>query len=161
MTVTINLKLPAKNLRNLKFPIFIPFISSFKQKVIGANGQPIKGLFCAGEVMGGVHGNNRLGGNSLLDCVVYGRVAGKACSDYMLGSRQKATDLKVLSGGGITGGGTEKSKLSGGSYEDAPGNPSAKPAAAAAPPKTDAPVFVIEPEEPKPKGKRFFIWFVI
>jgi len=27
--------------------------------------------------MGGVHGKNRLGGNSLLDCVVYGRVAGR------------------------------------------------------------------------------------
>ena len=30
------------------------------------------------EIAGGVHGNNRLGGNSLLDCVVFGRVAGKA-----------------------------------------------------------------------------------
>merc|ERR1712196_70795 len=33
-----------------------------------------------GEIPGGVHGNNRLGGNSLLDCVVFGRVAGKAAS---------------------------------------------------------------------------------
>jgi len=37
----------------------------------------VKGLYAAGEVMGGVHGTNRLGGNSLLDCVVYGRVAGR------------------------------------------------------------------------------------
>merc|ERR1712134_244535 len=37
------------------------------------NGQGIKGLYAAGEVAGGVHGNNRLGGNSLLDCVVFGR----------------------------------------------------------------------------------------
>ena len=36
----------------------------------------IPGLYCAGEVMGGVHGSNRLGGSSLLDCVVYGRIAG-------------------------------------------------------------------------------------
>merc|ERR1719183_2726527 len=42
--------------------------------VIGKTGRPIKGLYCAGEVAGGVHGNNRLGGNSLLDCVVFGRV---------------------------------------------------------------------------------------
>ena len=49
-------------------------------EVVGANGKPIPGLYCAGECMGGVHGNNRLGGNSLLDCVVYGRVAGKACA---------------------------------------------------------------------------------
>merc|ERR1711907_708328 len=38
----------------------------------------IPGLYVAGEAAGGIHGNNRLGGNSLLDCVVYGRVAGKA-----------------------------------------------------------------------------------
>merc|ERR1719330_2068319 len=35
----------------------------------------IPGLYAAGEIAGGVHGNNRLGGNSLLDCVVFGRVA--------------------------------------------------------------------------------------
>merc|ERR1719160_689994 len=45
--------------------------------VIGSNGNPIPGLYCAGEVAGGVHGNNRLGGNSLLDCVVFGRVSGR------------------------------------------------------------------------------------
>ncbi len=38
---------------------------------------PIKGLYAAGEVSGGVHGGNRLAGNSLLECVVYGRRAGK------------------------------------------------------------------------------------
>ena len=37
---------------------------------------PLIMLYAAGEVAGGVHGNNRLGGNSLLDCVVFGRVAG-------------------------------------------------------------------------------------
>ncbi|CAD7926402.1 unnamed protein product [Amoebophrya sp. A25] len=95
-------------------------------EVVGAGGKPIPGLFCAGEVMGGVHGNNRLGGNSLLDCVVYGRVAGKACATYMFGKNGlKATSLQTLSGGGISGGGTEKSALSGGSYEDAPGAPAA------------------------------------
>jgi len=87
-------------------------------EVVGANGSPIPGLYCAGECMGGVHGNNRLGGNSLLDCVVYGRVAGKACAKYMLGNKMKNVDLKSLSGGGISGGGTNKSALSGGSYED-------------------------------------------
>lgn len=38
--------------------------------------RPVPGLYAAGEVTGGVHGNNRLGGNSLLECVVFGRVAG-------------------------------------------------------------------------------------
>jgi len=43
--------------------------------VLGPGNKAIPGLYCAGEVAGGVHGNNRLGGNSLLDCVVFGRVA--------------------------------------------------------------------------------------
>merc|ERR1712045_410785 len=45
----------------------------------------IPGLYAAGEIAGGIHGNNRLGGNSLLDCVVYGRVAGKAACAYIFG----------------------------------------------------------------------------
>ena len=45
-------------------------------QVLDVNKRPIPGLFCAGEAAGGVHGRNRLGGNSLLDCVVFGRVAG-------------------------------------------------------------------------------------
>ena len=52
--------------------------------VLNERNQPIKGLYAAGEIAGGVHGNNRLGGNSLLDCVVFGRVAGKHCAAYML-----------------------------------------------------------------------------
>ena len=42
--------------------------------------KPIPGLFGAGEVTGGVHGENRLAGNSLLECVVYGRIAGRNAS---------------------------------------------------------------------------------
>lgn len=41
-----------------------------------ADNHPILGLFGAGEVTGGVHGKNRLGGNSLLECVVFGKIAG-------------------------------------------------------------------------------------
>ena len=55
------------------------------------------GLYAAGEIAGGVHGNNRLGGNSLLDCVVFGRVSGKHCAEYMLGEI-KPTSLAQLSG---------------------------------------------------------------
>jgi flavocytochrome c len=62
-----------------------------------AKDKPIQGLYAAGEVAGGVHGNNRLGGNSLLDCVVFGRVAGKHAAEYMLGDDCKATSLKELS----------------------------------------------------------------
>jgi len=59
---------------------------SDKSEVLKDDGTPIKGLYCAGEVMGGVHGKNRLGGNSLLDCVVYGRVSGREASKFMLSS---------------------------------------------------------------------------
>jgi succinate dehydrogenase/fumarate reductase flavoprotein subunit len=55
-----------------------------ESEVVGARGV-IPGLYAAGEIAGGVHGNNRLRGNSLLDCVVFGRVAGKAACKYIYG----------------------------------------------------------------------------
>merc|ERR1719389_586608 len=57
--------------------------------VLGPSGKAIPGLYAAGEVAGGVHGNNRLGGNSLLDCVVFGRVAAKAACTWMFGARDE------------------------------------------------------------------------
>lgn len=39
--------------------------------------KPVKGLWAAGEITGGIHGDNRLGGSSLLECVVFGRTAGE------------------------------------------------------------------------------------
>jgi fumarate reductase flavoprotein subunit len=45
-------------------------------QVIDTNGNVITGLFAAGEVTGGIHGTNRLGGNALTDTVVFGRIAG-------------------------------------------------------------------------------------
>jgi succinate dehydrogenase/fumarate reductase flavoprotein subunit len=50
----------------------------------GKFGEAVKGLFAAGEVAGGVHGKNRLGGSGLLGCVVYGRVAGATAAKYLL-----------------------------------------------------------------------------
>ena len=46
-------------------------------EVIGTDGEVIPGLFAAGEVTGGVHGGNRLGGNAVADFVVFGRIAGE------------------------------------------------------------------------------------
>merc|ERR1712218_609617 len=66
--------------------------------VVNAEGKSISGLYAAGEVAGGVHGNNRLGGNSLLDCVVFGRVAGRHAAECMLGPNRKDPSLAVLSG---------------------------------------------------------------
>lgn len=45
-------------------------------QVIDTNGQVIPCLYAAGEVTGGIHGSNRLGGNALADTVVFGRIAG-------------------------------------------------------------------------------------
>lgn len=47
-----------------------------RAEVLGRDGKWIEGLWGAGEVTGGLHGENRLGGSSLLECVVFGRVAG-------------------------------------------------------------------------------------
>ncbi|QXM07436.1 flavocytochrome c [Crassaminicella indica] len=53
-----------------------------KAEVINIDGQIIKGLFAAGEVTGGIHGANRLGGNSLTDIIVFGKIAGdSACKN--------------------------------------------------------------------------------
>ena len=46
----------------------------------------VPGLFAAGEVSGGMHGSNRLGGNSLSDLLVFGRRAGLGAADYMSGA---------------------------------------------------------------------------
>ena len=45
-------------------------------RVIDIWGKPIPRLYAAGEVTGGIHGSNRLGGNAIPDCVVFGRIAG-------------------------------------------------------------------------------------
>lgn len=56
-------------------------------RVISQHGKAIPGLFAGGEVAGGVHGANRLGGSSLLGCVVFGRVSGDSAAQYLLQNR--------------------------------------------------------------------------
>ncbi|PXZ06804.1 flavocytochrome c [Gilliamella apicola] len=48
--------------------------------VLDSKGQKISGLYAAGEVAGGIHAGNRLGGNSLTDIFTFGRIAGKTAS---------------------------------------------------------------------------------
>ncbi|MFZ1164906.1 fumarate reductase/succinate dehydrogenase flavoprotein subunit [Mycobacterium sp.] len=57
----------------------------------------VPGLFAAGECSGGMHGSNRLGGNSLSDLLVFGRRAGLGAADYVraLSSRPKVSDDAV------------------------------------------------------------------
>ncbi|KAL3911432.1 MAG: hypothetical protein SGILL_007284, partial [Bacillariaceae sp.] len=70
--------------------------------VIREDGTTIEGLHAAGEVTGGVHGNNRLGGNSLLECTVFGTIVGKKVSIKDEGSYRIAVgkdDVKKPSNG--------------------------------------------------------------
>ncbi len=53
-----------------------------KAEVIDVNGKVIPGYFAAGEVTGGVHGGNRLGGNAQADIIVFGRIAGNSATAY-------------------------------------------------------------------------------
>ena len=53
-----------------------------KTQVLRADGTPIPGLYAAGEVTGGLHGANRLGGNGVADIVVNGRLAGLEASKH-------------------------------------------------------------------------------
>ncbi|KAK4940511.1 Osmotic growth protein [Elasticomyces elasticus] len=65
-----------------------------KAQVLNHEKEPFEALFACGELAGGVHGANRLGGSSLLGCVVYGRVAGASASQYL---------FKKLTSGGAGG----------------------------------------------------------
>ncbi|MCL1142306.1 flavocytochrome c [Shewanella gaetbuli] len=53
-----------------------------KTEVKGKSGKNIPGMFAAGEITGGVHGANRLGGNAISDIVTFGRIAGEQAAKY-------------------------------------------------------------------------------
>merc|ERR1712230_279280 len=65
-----------------------------KAQVLNSEKKPFDALYACGELAGGVHGADRLGGSSLLGCVVYGRVAGASASQYL---------FQKLTAGGATG----------------------------------------------------------
>jgi len=62
-------------------------------EVLTADEKIVGGLYGAGEAAGGVHGQNRLGGNSLLYCVVFGRVSGRSAARYLT-----AANIKYIEG---------------------------------------------------------------
>jgi flavocytochrome c len=100
-----------------------------ESRVIDKNGKPIPGLFASGEVAGGVHGANRLGGSSLLGCVVFGRVSGDSAAAYLL----QTTSAAVQKAGGRLGAlvGQLSSAGSSSSAPAAASTPAAAPAKAA------------------------------
>jgi len=58
-------------------------------RALDTNKKVIPGLFACGETAGGVHGRNRLAGNSLVECVVYGRIAGNSSLKLLQATRSK------------------------------------------------------------------------
>jgi len=54
-------------------------------------GMPIGGLYAAGEVVGGIHGTNRLGGNAMTECVVFGIIAARSTIDQLSASATPST----------------------------------------------------------------------
>lgn len=56
-------------------------------EVLTADGKVIPGLFAAGEITGGVHGANRIGGNAVTDITVYGKTAGENAADFAKNSK--------------------------------------------------------------------------
>jgi fumarate reductase flavoprotein subunit len=52
-------------------------------EVLTESDEAIPGLYAAGEITGGVHGANRLGGNAVADFIVFGRIAGQRAAEYL------------------------------------------------------------------------------
>jgi urocanate reductase len=65
-------------------------------RVIDIWGRPIPKLFAAGEVCGGVHGANRLGGNAIPDCIVFGRIAGVNAAKEKQGGADGVSDRAIV-----------------------------------------------------------------
>lgn len=63
--------------------------------VLNEVGEIIPGLYAAGEVVGGVHGGNRIGGNAVLDIIVYGRIAGQMSAADLEAVIEDASDEEV------------------------------------------------------------------
>lgn len=119
-----------------------------ESRVIDAHGKPIPGLFASGEVAGGVHGANRLGGSSLLGCVVFGRVSGDSAAAYLL--QQTSVNAKAAGRLGAVAG-----------HLDAPKAPS-PPAAPAKPEEKKGPhTQEFTMEEVAKHNKKDDIWVVV
>merc|ERR1712087_9420 len=71
-------------------------------QAMGSGDTILEGLYATGEAAGGIHGNNRLGGNSLLDCVVYGRVSGRSAARYFSAANIKYVESMKVSSNAVS-----------------------------------------------------------
>ena len=103
---TVKRELPAKHIQFKRYgidiskePMLVYPTLHYQNGGMSINGDAettVQGLYAAGEVTGGVHGRNRLMGNSLLDILVFGRRAGKNAAEYIKkGSRVKGQGSKL------------------------------------------------------------------
>ena len=60
-----------------------PYYAIKIAQVLNKENQPIKGLYASGEVTGGVHGANRIGGNAVADIIIFGRQAGEQSAAFV------------------------------------------------------------------------------
>ncbi|KAL7926301.1 putative fumarate reductase/succinate dehydrogenase [Trichoderma austrokoningii] len=124
-----------------------------RAQVLNQEQKPFDGLFACGELAGGVHGANRLGGSSLLGCVVYGRVAGDSASSYLFqhalqgtaGAAQRLGQISLHLDPSAPGRLTVE-WANGGVASSAPAQVADKPAAAAAPKEASKPKAFSVPE---------------
>jgi len=56
-------------------------LTNSQAQVIGLSFQPIMGFYAVGEVTGGIHGACRLGSCAIIDCLVFGRIAGQNAAE--------------------------------------------------------------------------------
>ncbi len=85
--------------RNRSFSI-APVVHFFMGgvEIDGRTQTEIPGLFAAGEVTSGVHGANRVGGNALTECAVFGDIAGESSARYAIESRQGKPKREIVRG---------------------------------------------------------------
>jgi succinate dehydrogenase/fumarate reductase flavoprotein subunit len=102
-----------------------------KSRVLAEAGGIIPGLFSGGEATGGVHGNNRLGGSGLLECVVFGRLAGASCVEYLKSLPAPSSGAAVTISIPQSNGTTITVTITGDGVTGLPSAPSAASAAAA------------------------------